>query len=332
VRIGAILTVAGGRQGEKPHAKSAERKGSAAALNGSSCVLLDVLGQSVLGRTIAKLKQIGTLPPHVISEGASSVRALPSRSTRSSIFTSAWETTVSHYVQQGVELLFLVRLSGYTDVDYRELLQFHLDTESPFTQVYGPEGSLDIALVDATRLRDADGNYRSALSTFLSQQRRFAYRGYSNALRSPHDFHKLVQDGLYGRCGLRPVGTGIQDGVWIGQGAQVDRGATITAPAFIGSGSRVGESCVITGASAIERDCEIDYGTIIDQSCILQDTYVGMALEVRRAVLSQEKLFHLDRNIELSIADHRLMGSSAKSLPFLSGLGSFFWGESQRAT
>ena len=48
---------------------------------------------------------------------------------------------------------------------------------------------------------------------------------------------KLVEDGLSGECGLRPLGTQIAEGVWHGAGAQVDSSAMINGPAFIGAQS-----------------------------------------------------------------------------------------------
>jgi ADP-glucose pyrophosphorylase len=90
----------------------------------------------------------------------------------------------------------------------------------------------------------------------------------------------------------------------------------------VGTGSRVSEGCTIAGPSSIERDCHIDCATLIDGALVLQGTYVGVALDVRRAIVGDEKLFNLERNVEVTISDARLVGRSARPVGFLAGLTS----------
>ena len=327
MQIGAIITLAGDRPAEdsSPAARRYGRKNGSKFLSGSSRTFLEILGQSLLERTIAKLRDLGTAQPHIIPDSPASTALLPSRSAKATPFVAAWESAVAHQVGQGAELLLLLRIGSYFDLDYDELLRFHLQEHSRLTQVYGPSGPLDVALVDATLFRALDGPYRKILATFIPEEHRFFYRGYVNPLNKAQDFRRLVEDGLSGRCGLHPVGTEVTPGIWQGPGAQVDGSATISAPAFIGAGSRVAECCMIRGASAIERDCEIDCGTLVDQSCILQGTYVGVALDVRRSIVDNQTLFHLDRNIEVGFADKRLIGT-AKAVALNPGGERVSWG------
>jgi carbonic anhydrase/acetyltransferase-like protein (isoleucine patch superfamily) len=291
-------------------------------------MLVDLLGQSLLERAITKLREFGVVKPCVISEGMGSNQVLPSRSANTSGFIAAWESAVASRMQHGVDLLLLIRMSTYTDLKYSELLQVHLDRQSALTQVYGADGPLDIALVDASFLRDAGSAYRKALSGLVAQEQRFLYGGYVNRLNTPQDFRTLVEDGLRGNCGLYPVGIEVQPQVWHGHGAEVDGSAVVGAPAFVGARSHVAASCTLTGVSAIERGCKIDYGTMIDQSCILQDSYIGMGLDVRRSIVIDKTVFHLERNVEVSIGDRRLIGvNSGKPLPSLPKTAPFVMNE-----
>src|SRR5207253_1824875 len=113
---------------------------------------------------------------------------------------------------------------------------------------------------------------------------------------------------------------------WLGEGAVIDPSATISAPAFIGERSELGSSCAVVGGCSIERNCKIDYGTLIQESCILRDTYVGVALDVRRAIVAGSKMFPLNRNMEIRIADQRLVGQNSRPASFLAGLGSWISG------
>jgi NDP-sugar pyrophosphorylase family protein len=106
---------------------------------------------------------------------------------------------------------------------------------------------------------------------------------------------------------LRPVGTEVGEGIWFGHGAEVDDSCVISGPAFIGSNTRIAACTSISGGSAVERNCEIDCGTTVDQSWILQETYVGLGLTVRGSIVSNQKMFNLERKTELSINDPRLI-------------------------
>ena len=75
--------------------------------------------------------------------------------------------------------------------------------------------------------------------------------------------------------------------------------------------------------SSIERDCEIDGGTVIDNSFVLRGTYVGMALDVKNSIVGNERIFSLDRNVEVNVSDARLIGRNTKPLA-VAGLTSWF--------
>jgi len=323
VRIGAILTFAGEQQENDFFPKPPQSQHAEKGVNASN-FLLDILGESLLHRTISKLRNLGTLPPVVVCAKAELSESSMAKST---LVVTRWESAVAHYVRQGAEMLFLLRISAYSDLDVAELLRFHLDTQSGFTQVYALDRSLDVALVNMRLLQDAR-NFRRELGKLISQQHRFTYAGYVNYLRDSREFYQLMQDGLNGHCSLTPRGTEISPGVWCGTDASVAKTAGINAPVFIGAGSVIGAGCTIEGAASIERNCEIDSATAISESWILQNTFVGAALNVRRSVVNGPRLFHLERDLELSIADQRLVGPNARRRGVFASFRFPFRGES----
>jgi NDP-sugar pyrophosphorylase family protein len=292
----------------------------------SSYAQLDVLGQSLLDREISKLKRFG-VPRHTVISEESSIPFLPSRNSTSGNSVETWERAVANHIAEGVDHLLLLQISAYTDLDYFEFLQFHLETGGSITHAYAADGALDVALVDASQFSGAGDGYHRALCALTSQQRRYAYRGYVNRLTRPQDFYQLVDDGLRKRCGLRPQGTETRPWVWQGADAEIDSSVVVTGPAFIGARSRIAACCTVEAGSSIERDCEVDCGTVIEESWVMQQTYLGMALDVRRSIVGQDALFNLDQNVEVKIGDRHLIGVAGKSVPWLAGFGSFFWGE-----
>jgi NDP-sugar pyrophosphorylase family protein len=131
-------------------------------------------------------------------------------------------------------------------------------------------------------------------------------------LKTPADFRRLALDSLCGRNTIRPAGREVQSGVWFGEGARVDKSVCIQPPAYIGAHTRIKGSCLIAHASSIERQCEIDCGTTVDDSSIFPGTYLGIGLNIRRSLVGGRKLFHLDRNVQVEIRDRSLISIDSK--------------------
>ena len=328
MRIAAILSLSEDQQGLGELPSSPIPKSHHAG--DLSYIQSEILGQSLLERTVAKLQQFGIAQHTIISEEVCS-QLVSTRSLGSDGFGDEWERAVRRYIQEGIDLLLFQRISTYSDLDFMQLLRFHLETENPVSQAYASDGPLDIVLVDASRLRGVEGPYRRSLGALVSQQARFMYRGYVNRLARPQDFYRLIDDGLRGRCKLRPIGIESKEWVWQGADAHIDSSAVVSGPAFIGAGTSIGACCKVASGSSIERDCEVDCGTVVEQSWVTQKTYLGVALDVRRAIVAPSKLFHLDRNVEVQIGDRHLIGAAGKSAPMFASLGALLWGESSPA-
>lgn len=91
------------------------------------------------------------------------------------------------------------------------------------------------------------------------------------------------------------------------EGAQVERGARIVAPAFLGRDVKISEQCLITRCSSIERNCQIYYGTVVEDSSILSGTYVGIGLDLLHCIADGICLVNLNREVALEIKDPVVM-------------------------
>ena len=309
MHIGAIVSLAEERQKEETSFGTKYSRSS--FLAGSAAGRLEILGRSLLDRTIDKLRGLHSVSVRVIPEPPTSTSLLPARSAKPSSFITAWEDAIAQHLQNGADQLLLLRIGSYSDLDFEELLDHHRKRGSELTQAYGTAGALDLAVVAARCLRSAESPFRKAMSALLPEQERYYYEGYVNPFKQPQDLRKLVEDGLQGKCDLQPYGNQVAPGIWVGAGAELHPSVVVEGPAFIGARSRIAENCSITGATSIERDCEIDCGTSVHQSCVLQGVYVGIGLNLHRTVVGPGKLFHLDRNVGLDIDDERLVGTAA---------------------
>ena len=324
--IGAILTIAGRPHLEREHLSSLPRKrlethaSPSQLLLGRPVALWDLLGKTVLDRTIERLRIFGIDRISVISENSgrnlSNERlgsSLTEVGTGQSSFWSEWDSIVSDYLNHEMETLLLVRLGSYTEVDFSDLFTFHRQSGTALTQVQHAQGALDLVVADAKQLRSGIGSFRSRLSAMLPERSRYEFKGYLNRLTRPADFRRLVEDALLGRCAIRPVGEEVSAHIWLGEGAYVEPSAIVIGPAYVGMNSYVGPACTISGSSTIERQCKVDFGTVVDASCILPRTYVGMGLSVANAIVGNGKVYHLGRDVQVSIADQRLIGDTFRS-------------------
>jgi hypothetical protein len=327
VYIGAILTVAGrpreydGSAGSPRKRFGSRRETTSQLLLGTPVVKWDLLGKSVLERTVQRLRVLGIDHVFIMAENTSQEEDLrlktPVEDKDARVaFWSTWDRIVSQYLNRGMETLLLARLGPYLELDVADLLRFHYENPGQLTQVYRNENALDLVVVDAAQLRQGEGSIRQRLSALLPHRRRYMFSGYFNPLTHARDFRRLARDSLLGRCAIRPAGQESGPSIWIGEGARVERSAKIFPPAFIGQNSYICASSTITGASAIERNCEIDCGTIVEDSCIFPGTYVGMGLTVRQSLVGAGKMFHLGRDVEVQMRDPRLIGSTRATYHF----------------
>ncbi len=285
---------------------------ASAFLPGFSCMMIDVLGRSILDRTLDRLISDTNTQPIIIIEKSPVAGLFPCDDITASGLAPAWESAIGRHIIRGVDHLLLIRLNAYTDLDFGELIQTHVDTQSSLTRVYGLTRALDIAVIDANSLQDSGNTYCEALRETIFRQRRFVYHGYSNALASPRQLRQVVEDGLHGLAGLKPVGIQVRPGIWYGTGARVHNSATIQAPAFVGQGSHISGSCIIDCGSAIEHDCVVEYQSTIRQSCLLQNTHVGIGLNVQRSIVFNNRIVHLDKGVGIN-CDPRLIGTTSRS-------------------
>jgi hypothetical protein len=108
--------------------------------------------------------------------------------------------------------LLLVRMGPYVEADISDFLRFHREVGTPLTQVHHSQGPLDLVAVDGKQLRNAEHSFRASLSAMIGERQEYRFNGYVNALADPADFRRLVEDGLRGRCAIRPIGNEVTPG------------------------------------------------------------------------------------------------------------------------
>jgi carbonic anhydrase/acetyltransferase-like protein (isoleucine patch superfamily) len=272
---------------------------------GTSLAGVDILGRSVTGRLIEQVRCAGVERISLLGNvsGISRSSIDPTTNIMPCSTEDAWcraEQELLTGAQCGIDATLIVRAGAYADFELRDALQYHRDQARVVTRVFDKQGPLDIWIIDPERF----GEYPDVLiSVHEHEPAHYVVSGYVNRLENPRDLRKLAMDGLTSRCGLRPHGTQVRPGVWVGEDAQIHRDARIVAPAFIGRGARIAEQCLITRCSNIESNCHVDYGTVVEDSSILSNSYLGIGLDLSHAIVDGNNLLNLERDVTLQIAD-----------------------------
>jgi hypothetical protein len=332
VGLGAIIVVGANREifsheasCESP-AFSTEAGLSAEPLAGS-----EILGRSTLERIIERFVRVEVdvisvlvqaeffpLAPFRGSFGNVSVHVV-------SDIDSAIARKLREYSMTGVQRSFVQCAEAYTETDLLDLFYFHREARQIATRAFDREGALALWVVDCgisgepgvvTVLREAGRNDAS-----------YFVRGYVHRLTHPRDLREIAVDMLHGRCEKGITGKEIRPGVWIDEGARVHGRARIVAPAYIGCGSKVRADTLITRSSSVERDCCVDYGTVIEDSSVLPRTHVGIWLDVCHAVANGNRLYSLKRDVAVEILDPSVMRSTVAVLT--ADAGASDWNEAR---
>jgi NDP-sugar pyrophosphorylase family protein len=284
------------------------------SLSSFPLALLDTAGKTPLERVGERLRQYGIEPVTVVVEAESpsqshlaNAKTIESTGTRERFWRAA-ENAFNEMVQDGTELVVLINMGAYAEVDFEKLLQFHLDQQARVTQVYHRAEPLEIFCISASRRNDAASLFRSQLLKCRSDCPGFDHSGYVNQLKDPRDLRQLAIDILTLKTETRPAGEQVRPGVWIQPYAIVERGARILAPAFIGTSARIFAGAVITRCSTIEHHARIDCGTVVENSTVLPGSYVGAGLDLSHSVVGMKKVVNLRRNASIEMADAKLIG------------------------
>jgi NDP-sugar pyrophosphorylase family protein len=269
---------------------------------GTSLACVEVLGRSVVGRLIEELRRAGVEKISLFADAT--VEPLnvavvdPSGNTALCSTENPWSAAALKLIEYketketGDNPTLVMRVGAYIEFELTDMLQFHREQNQVATRAFDDhQGPLDLWVVDAARLTRAEDLLNVLRAT---NPARYWVRGYVNRLEHAKDLRRLVVDGLSSRCRLRPQGSEARPGVWMDDGAQVHRD---------GRGTRIAAQCLVTRGSSVESNCQVDYGTVVEDSSILSNSYVGIGLDLSHSVVDGNNLLNLERNVTLEIAD-----------------------------
>ena len=277
---------------------------------------LEILGRTTAERMLERLLHEDLAFVSVLVDA--NVSPLVSAITRSSgnsdkvniqVVADVWSAvteTLKSYSEGGIDHAVIATASAYVECDLQDLLQFHRERRHAVTRGFDSQGALEFWVVDSDRADEVGLAFLSPHPD-ASAASFYCVKPYVNRLATPRQLRQFVTDVLRGKCEARPSGRETRPGVWVDDGAQLHKRARIVAPAYIGRGSRIREDTLITRCSNIESYSCVDYGTVIEDSSILANSYVGIWLDVSHALVHGNKLLNLERDVMLEFSDGSLV-------------------------
>lgn len=282
--------------------------------------MLDLFGEPILQHTVSRLEKLGVTSTAIISDvPANTVPGLRNNLRPDVAWidaTEVWkacEQQFSDFAQQGAEVILVIQ-GGYLELDYEELVQYHLDRGARVTSVVDTKGqALGVYAISASRRNDAAHMFRTEMKQFRSPAEHYTFGGYANLLQTPESLRQLALDAFAHTNAIRPKGREIKPGVWVAASARIHPKARVLAPAYIGPRVNVRASAVVTRGSVIEHHAEVDCGTVVENSTILPFSYIGAGLDVTQSVVGFKHISNLRRHVTVEIFDSCLVSSSSAS-------------------
>jgi hypothetical protein len=317
VALGAIIVVGAKNEVFAP-AETVLPANDPAPLGGP-LACFEVLGRSLVERIIERFVRIEVDVISVLVEAETSFQVPQLRGSFGNVSfqvvddaESAIEQKLREYSINGIQRSFVHCAEAYTETDLLDLFYFHREARQPATRACDHEGALALWVVDCAMPAQLD--VRKVLGEAGRNGASYFVRGYVHRMADPRDLREIATHMLQGHFQEGASGKEIRPGVWIDEGARVHRRARIVGPAYIGCRSKVRADTLVTRCSSVERDCCVDYGTVIENSSLLPNTQIGIWLDVCHAIANGNKLFSLGRNVGIEISDPSVMRSTAPIL------------------
>ena len=148
--------------------------------------------------------------------------------------------------------------------------------------------------------------------------------GYWEDIGTIEAYSRAHQDVLDGRVAVGIEGFGLAEGIWLGEGAEVDPQARVDGPAIIGDYCRIEAGAhlhaytvlganVLVGPDAYLEHTVVHDNTYIGPSVRLRGAVIGRAADLRRGARCEEGVVLGD---ECYVGDHAVLNPGVKVYPF----------------
>lgn len=318
MQVGAVL-VLGGYIGNEVSESSTPNCFSQAmpSFFGVPATMLDLLGEPILYRIVENLRKSGVGPIFLVTDNVFANHVVVREIGRWQVHVrnapgeelwTATEAALTTCRESGARTAIVMQASKYVELDVAEMLQFHRASGQLVTCVRDSSGPLGIAMVrnESTEHFKLPGRRAPQSAPFD-----YMHHQYANRLGTPQDLRRLAQDALLQRCSIQPNGSEVRPGVWVAPSARLHPRARVVTPAYIGAHTWLRSGVIITRCTSVEHHCEVDRGSVVENTTILPHTYIGSSLDITHSIVNRNIMVDIRRAVEVEISDRSLIGSTS---------------------
>jgi mannose-1-phosphate guanylyltransferase/phosphomannomutase len=148
--------------------------------------------------------------------------------------------------------------------------------------------------------------------------------GYWEDIGTLEAYSRAHQDILDGRVQVELPGFSLRQGIWLGDGAEVDPAAVVRGPAIIGDYCRVEAGATLAEYTVLGRNVRVGADAFVERAVVHDNAYlgpgvrlmgctIGRSSELRRGARVEEGAVVGD---ECSIGEHAVVHAGVKVFPF----------------
>ena len=135
--------------------------------------------------------------------------------------------------------------------------------------------------------------------------------GYWEDVGTLHAYLRAHRDLLDGRVATRIDGFPIAEGIWLGEGAEIDPAAVLAGPAIVGPRTRVEAGAEIGAYCCIGADVRVGPDASLERSVVHDHAYLGSRVHLRGSVVGRATRLRRGARLEEGsvVADDCLIGA-----------------------
>jgi mannose-1-phosphate guanylyltransferase / phosphomannomutase len=152
----------------------------------------------------------------------------------------------------------------------------------------------------------------------------YVAEGYWEDVGTLDAYIKAHQDVLDAQVGLDIPGFRLGDGIWLGEGSEIDPAATVDGPAIIGDYSRVEAGARLAEYTVLGSNVRVGADSFIERSVVHDNVYLGPGVRLRGAVVGRSSDLRRGARMEEGVVlgdecfvgEHAVINPGVKVYPF----------------
>ncbi|HEV2368753.1 MAG TPA: sugar phosphate nucleotidyltransferase, partial [Acidimicrobiales bacterium] len=152
----------------------------------------------------------------------------------------------------------------------------------------------------------------------------YAVEGYWEDVGNLEAYLRAHQDVLDGKVEVDVAGFRLSEGIWLGEGAEVDPGARIAGPAIVGANCRIDAGAELAAYSVLGANVRVGRDAYLERCVVHDNSYLGDSVRLRGCILGRSADLRRGARCEEGVVlgdecfvgEHAVINPGVKIYPF----------------